>query len=162
MPKDATTELFEILEKVGAKPTLFGQPVTAAEVKAYAAGRVDERLRLGHARRMEEQKTETASPKSESKPTEKTADRKTAAATVAASFRVMHDASSPVIQRTARELYESYIANSNGLSHDGKKCPAWEDLGNPVRSHWCAAAIQGLRSASKLSACDLEMETRAS
>lgn len=32
----ATDELFELLASVGATPTLYGKPTTAAEVKAYA------------------------------------------------------------------------------------------------------------------------------
>lgn len=75
--------------------------------------------------------------------------------------KVQHDNCSPVVQSIAQSLYESYISNSGGLAHDGKKCPAWKDLGNPVRSHWCAAALNSLVRVSQLSASDLDLERRA-
>lgn len=43
--KDPFAQLCELLREAGATMTLYGKPVTEAEVRAYAAGRVDERLR---------------------------------------------------------------------------------------------------------------------
>lgn len=46
------------------------------------------------------------------------------------------------IQLIAKEMYEAYIANCDGLTWDRKHCPTWEALeGSPVRSHWCAVAV---------------------
>lgn len=48
---------------------------------------------------------------------------------------------SPIIDDALpRELYEAYIADSSGLSWDGKPCPTWENLTDAVRQHWGAAA----------------------
>lgn len=43
---------------------------------------------------------------------------------------------------SARELYEGYLANSDGLAWDGKPCPTWDALNDKVKSHWCAAVIK--------------------
>lgn len=71
-----------------------------------------------------------------------------------------HDACSPLLQVHARKMYEAYIANSAGLSWDGRKCPAWDDLGHAVKSHWCAAAKESLRCALKLSPSEFDLESR--
>lgn len=34
----ATDELFELLDRIGATPTLYGKPVTARELKTFAWG----------------------------------------------------------------------------------------------------------------------------
>jgi len=39
------------------------------------------------------------------------------------------------------ELYEGYLANSDGLAWDGRPCPTWGELNDKVRSHWCATVI---------------------
>lgn len=41
----------------------------------------------------------------------------------------------------ARKAYEAYTANSGGLNYQGNPCPAWPDLPEAIRSHWCAATI---------------------
>lgn len=41
----------------------------------------------------------------------------------------------------ARELYEAYIANSDGKAWDGRPCPTWDGLNDAVRSHWCAVVV---------------------
>lgn len=46
----------------------------------------------------------------------------------------------------ARELYEVYIANSDGLNYQGLPCPTWDDLPEEVRAHWCAVADWVLNS----------------
>lgn len=43
-PRDAFTELCQIVRDAGLTMTLNGEPTTEAEVRAYAAGRVDERI----------------------------------------------------------------------------------------------------------------------
>lgn len=47
----------------------------------------------------------------------------------------------------ARGSYEAYIRNSHGLSHDGKQCPPFAELGRRVQSHWCAVAIDAMEHA---------------
>jgi len=49
------------------------------------------------------------------------------------------------IVEIARRMYKAYIANSDGKSWDGRPCPAWADLTPAVRSHWCAAALEGAK-----------------
>jgi hypothetical protein len=36
--------------------------------------------------------------------------------------------------------FEAYRKNANTLTHDGRQIPEWYQLGDPVRSHWEAAA----------------------
>jgi hypothetical protein len=44
-------------------------------------------------------------------------------------------------KQAARVFYERYIANSDGLNFRGEPCPAWQDVGPQVQSHWCAVAM---------------------
>ncbi len=46
-----------------------------------------------------------------------------------------------VVRARARQFYEAYIANSDGLNYRGDQCPPWDDLTPAVRSHWCAVAV---------------------
>lgn len=43
---------------------------------------------------------------------------------------------------SARVLYEAYLHNSGGLTWNGLPCPTWEQLNDPVRSHWCAVVLK--------------------
>ena len=40
----------------------------------------------------------------------------------------------------ARKLYKAYTDSSGGLNYQGKPCPPWDDLTDPIRKHWTAAA----------------------
>lgn len=44
----------------------------------------------------------------------------------------------------AQRLYAAYTENSGNLNYRGEQCPAWDDLGDAVRSHWCATAARSL------------------
>jgi len=39
-----------------------------------------------------------------------------------------------------RAAFEAYRAHRGGVNHDGTPTPTWEDLGEPVRAGWNAAA----------------------
>ena len=54
---------------------------------------------------------------------------------------ITEDVCTDKVRELARQLYEAYIENSGGKAWDGRPCPAWDDLGTNVRSHWCAAAL---------------------
>lgn len=66
----------------------------------------------------------------------------------------------PTLARMAEAMYVAYTRNCGNLTFDGRQCPAWDGLGDGVRSHWCAAAHRALKFASSMSACDLELESR--
>lgn len=40
----------------------------------------------------------------------------------------------------ARRAYAAYGASTGGLTHDGRRRPAWDDLGEPIQQAWLAAA----------------------
>lgn len=42
----------------------------------------------------------------------------------------------------AAEAYRAYAARSGGKTHDGRKMPAWEDVGDAVQANWVAAVRQ--------------------
>jgi hypothetical protein len=52
-----------------------------------------------------------------------------------------HETQPDAVRERARALYQTYCANSGWKNYEGKPCPSWSDLGNPVRSHWCAVAL---------------------
>jgi hypothetical protein len=41
----------------------------------------------------------------------------------------------------AERLYGAYVANSGNRNYQGLPCPAWRDLPEAVRGHWCAVAL---------------------
>lgn len=51
-------------------------------------------------------------------------------------------------------MFKAYAANSGNLTHDGKPIPPWEKLTPAVRSHWCAAALEGIDRAVEVVARD--------
>lgn len=51
-------------------------------------------------------------------------------------------------------MFKAYAANSGNLTHDGKPIPPWEKLTPAVRSHWCAAALEGIERAVDVVARD--------
>lgn len=55
--------------------------------------------------------------------------------------RVDETTCSEATKLLARQLYQVYITNSNGLNYEGKPCPPWTMLSPSVRSHWCAVAL---------------------
>lgn len=61
--------------------------------------------------------------------------------TPSVTFEVQFSEASDETKQLARALYDSYVKNSRGLAWDGRKCPAWDALGDAVRSHWCAVAL---------------------
>lgn len=66
------------------------------------------------------------------------------------SVKVDEDSCSPEVKARALRLYETYIANSEGKAWDGRPCPPWTMLGQAVRSHWCAVAIEVERELREL------------
>lgn len=59
--------------------------------------------------------------------------------------KIDHRTCAADIVTDARQLYEAYIRNCDGLAWDGRPCPTWDDLlekGTSVPSHWCAAVIE--------------------
>lgn len=50
----------------------------------------------------------------------------------------------PMLVDAARRLYAAYTDNAHNLNYQGLPCPAWGDLGDSVRSHWCAVAGSSL------------------
>lgn len=46
----------------------------------------------------------------------------------------------PVLIEAAKRLYAAYTENAHNLNYQGLPCPAWDDLTDSVRSHWCAVA----------------------
>lgn len=40
----------------------------------------------------------------------------------------------------AKRSYASYTANSGNKNFQGNDCPAWTDLPQAIRDHWCAVA----------------------
>lgn len=40
----------------------------------------------------------------------------------------------------ARRAYAAYGASTGWLTHDGRRMPAWEDLGEAIQQAWLAAA----------------------
>lgn len=49
---------------------------------------------------------------------------------------------------SARAFYERYIRNSDGLNFAGQQCPPWDDLGDKVKSHWCATVLTARQRAA--------------
>lgn len=47
----------------------------------------------------------------------------------------------------ARGSYEAYTRNSRGLSHDGKPCPPFAEVGRSVQSNWCAVVLDAMEHA---------------
>jgi hypothetical protein len=44
-------------------------------------------------------------------------------------------------KKAAKVFYERYCLNSDNKNFRGEECPKWEDLGQPVQSHWCSVAM---------------------
>lgn len=61
-------------------------------------------------------------------------------------------AASSALIEGAKRLYGAYTANAHNLNYQGKPCPAWDDLGDSVRSHWCATAAAAMEQWAELNA----------
>lgn len=46
-----------------------------------------------------------------------------------------------VVKSEAQRYYAAYTANSDNLNYQGLPCPAWADLPQAIRDHWCAVVI---------------------
>lgn len=44
-------------------------------------------------------------------------------------------------KQAAKVFYTRYCLNSDNKNFRGEECPAWDNLGPAVQSHWCAVAI---------------------
>lgn len=68
---------------------------------------------------------------------------------------VEFDKQSEGTKALAVDLYRAYIANSNGLTWDGRPCPDWANLGMLVQSHWAAAALEAMAKVRSIDALGL-------
>ncbi|MEU0426427.1 hypothetical protein ABZ235_23010 [Streptomyces canus] len=46
----------------------------------------------------------------------------------------------PIPPDLGQRAYAAYGEVTEGLTHDGRQMPAWEDLGETIQSAWTAAA----------------------
>jgi hypothetical protein len=62
--------------------------------------------------------------------------------------RLDHATCSPEIVAIAARFYAAFMVNSDGITDRGEVALPWEDLGDSVKSHWCAVVVEGERLAT--------------